>query len=175
MRGSGTAWALLGGIGWLVPLVEVSIAVGLVVSRTRRAAVATAVAMHASIVVLLVATGENSVVWPWNVALGVLTVVLFRGTAERGAQLTRGDRTVRHRAIVVAAGVMPILSLAGLWDAYLSGALYSGNTIQAVVLVSPETMRQLPPVVTTPGSSHCPLRRHQSVVVHRVERALLPR
>src|SRR5262249_58729556 len=91
---------------------------------------------------------ENSVVWPWNVALATATVVLFRDASWNGAKLLRGDRTLRHRALVVLVGVMPMLSFVGLWDAFLSSALYSGNTIAAVVLLSPPTARELPPIVT---------------------------
>jgi hypothetical protein len=137
----------LGGLGWLIPLVELAIATGLLVPRLRRAAVVTAVATHATIVALLVATRENSVVWPWNVALALLVVLLFRDTTSTAAHIVRGDGTIRHRTLVIVAGVVPILSFAGLWDAYLAGALYSGNTIQAVVIVPPEIVSQLPAVV----------------------------
>src|SRR5262249_32449873 len=141
------AAGILGAVGWLVPLVELSIALGLGVPRLRRPAVALAVAAHTAIVAMLVVSRENSVVWPWNVALATATVVLFRDASWNGAKLLRGDRTLRHRARVVLAGVLPMLSFVGLWDAFLSSALYSGNTIAAVVLVSPETARQLPPIV----------------------------
>ncbi len=137
---------VLGGIGWLIPMVELAIAAGLLVPRLRRAAMVTAVATHATIVALLVSTHENSVVWPWNVALALLVVLLFHDRTPTAGHIVRGDGTIRHRALVIVAGVLPILSFAGLWDAYLAGALYSGNTLQAVVIVPPEIVSQLPAI-----------------------------
>ena len=39
---------------------------------------------------------------------------------------------------------MPAFSLVDLWDSYLSSALYSGNTDQAVIYVSPAVIARLP-------------------------------
>ena len=39
------------------------------------------------------------------------------------------------------------MSFVELWDSYLSAALYSGNTIQSIVLVRPDSMSRLPALI----------------------------
>lgn len=46
--------------------------------------------------------------------------------------------------VALLFGVLPAFGLAGLWDSYLSMALYSSNTEQAVVYVSPAVIERLP-------------------------------
>ena len=130
-------------VGWIVPVTEVGIAIGLALRRSRGVAVVAAVTMHAFTTAVLIATNENSVVWPWNVAMAGLVVALFGRITPDEAIL----RPVRFGpAIVVAAMVsfLPALSFVGVWDAYLSAALYTGNTIQAVVVVPPEAVERFP-------------------------------
>jgi uncharacterized membrane protein YphA (DoxX/SURF4 family) len=120
-----------------IPLGEIGIGVALMFERTRRAAVIAAIALHTSIVLMLIASHENSVVWPWNIALAVLVLILFRGTVQGRM----------NWAVVGVAGVLPALSFFGCWDPYLSGALYSGNTAQAVVIVPSDVVPNLPVVI----------------------------
>jgi hypothetical protein len=42
---------------------------------------------------------------------------------------------------------MPAWSFLGLWDSYLSAALYSGNTDQAVIYLSPSAIDRLPAAI----------------------------
>jgi len=129
----------------LIPLGEIAIAVALMLARTRRVAVIAAVALHATILIALVASHENSVVWPWNIVMAGVVVVLFR--MDSGQQTADSGMRSMQWAVVAVAGVLPILNLFNCWDAYLSGALYSGNTEQAVVIVSPAVVAHLPEVI----------------------------
>jgi Methylamine utilisation protein MauE len=134
---------LLNHIGWMVPVVELAIAIGLWSVRARRVAVIGAVATHAVILVLLVSSGENSVVWPWNVASAFIVIVLFWSSRERIAL----DGGWLVRALTATVWILPLLSLFGWWDAYLSFALYAGNTMQAVVIIPPENVPRLPDII----------------------------
>jgi uncharacterized membrane protein YphA (DoxX/SURF4 family) len=129
-----------------VPIVECTIAIGLLTPRFRRAAAWTAVAVHAFILVLLVASSENSVVWPWNVCMALLVVTLF-GASRVASRSILLQPSAGHACAVVLFGLMPALSFVGLWDAYLSSALYSGNTQQAMIYVMPGVVEHLPPVI----------------------------
>jgi len=103
--------------------------------------------MHALVMIALIAAGENRVVWPWNAATAALVLTLFWRTDVDAVTILRGDLTPRHVVVTVAVGVLPLLSFCGWWDAYLSAALYGGNTIQTVVIVTPDTVTSLPPLV----------------------------
>jgi uncharacterized membrane protein YphA (DoxX/SURF4 family) len=127
-----------------VPLIELGIGCALFVPRARRAGVVAACAMHATILLSLVVSGENAAVWPWNVAMPLFDIVLFWNATRvpwRVGTLLRFRPAI---AVVLFAGVMPAFSFLGLWDAYASAALYSGNTAQAVVLVDPSKLETLP-------------------------------
>lgn len=129
--------------GWIVPLAEIAVAIGLCIVPLRRPAIVAAVATHAVIFGLLVSSGENRVVWPWNIASALLAIVLFWPDRKRIAV----PRDMPARVFVSAVWVLPVLNFFGAWDAYLSFALYAGNTMQAVVLVPPESIAGLPEVI----------------------------
>jgi hypothetical protein len=141
------ALSFVSGLGWVVPVAELAFAAGLLSRRFRGAAVVGAVAMHATIMIALVAAGENSVVWPWNAAMAALVLVLFWKTEVGAVTILRGDFTPRHVVVTVAVGALPVLSFFGWWDPYLCAALYAGNTIQTVVVVTADTVPSLRPLI----------------------------
>jgi hypothetical protein len=118
-----------------------------VLLRYRQAAVVAAVATHACILVLLVVARENTVVWPWNIAMACFVVILFwrdRDTTARDVLVPRG---AFHGLVLILFGALPALSFIDRWDSYLSSALYAGNTDQAVIYVSPEVIARLPAAI----------------------------
>lgn len=136
------------GVG--VASVETFVGCGLLIRRTRNLCVGLALAMHATLLVLLIAKGLNSVVWPWNAALMLAVPSLFWRSDASARQAFAGWRagSARVRAalsVVVLCAVLPALSFRGWWDMYLSGALYSGNTAVAVVRVGKRVYEGLPP------------------------------
>ena len=134
--------------GWIVvPVMEIAVAVGLLVPRLRNAAVVGAIATHVVVLGLLGPLGHatNVVVWPWNAALGALSALLFWNAADaRGLEVLVPRRLGAHAAALVLFGLLPALSFAGRWDAYLSGALYSGNVQAAALSVSDAVAARLP-------------------------------
>jgi hypothetical protein len=142
---AGLQRVLLGG-GLVVPLTEIAVAIGLLVPSVRLAAVVGAIATHVAVLALLgpFAHGTNTVVWPWNLAMAALVVLLFwtREPAATSVRLPR--RAGVHAAAVVLVGGLPALSFSGHWDAYLSGALYSGNLKAGALAVSDGVVGHLP-------------------------------
>jgi hypothetical protein len=133
--------------GWLVvPAMEIAVAVGLLVPRLRNAAVLGAVATHVAILCLLgpFAHGTNAVVWPWNAAMAGLVALLFWDSRHPGGHLLVPGRVGVHAAALALFGVLPVLSFSGHWDAYLSGALYSGNLKAGALAVSDGVAGRLP-------------------------------
>ncbi len=130
--------------GLIIPLLEICIALGLLTRRFRNASVILAIATHAVILGLLIPTGENTVVWPWNIAMGFFVLILFwknkESTARRIVVPTRGF----HAVVLILFGILPPLSLIGLWDSYLSSALYSGNNYRGVIYLNRPVMDRLP-------------------------------
>jgi len=128
----------------IIPLSEIAIAAGLASRRFRRPAAILAVATHAVILAILVRSGENTVVWPWNVAMIGFVVILFWREDQSRARDIFAITDAFRVLVLVLFGFLPALSFFGLWDSYLSMALYSGNTDQAVIYVTPEVIARLP-------------------------------
>jgi len=141
MRGLMTAASLA------IPLVEVAIAVGLATRRYRPIAVALAIATHLFVLLLLISSGENAVVWPWNVAMVLFVVVLFWRDKETSPRRIILGRNGFHAFVFLLFALMPALSFFDLWDSYLSAALYSGNTNQAVIYLSPAAIDRMPAAI----------------------------
>lgn len=150
------ATALPGGLqpillrGWfVVPVTEIAVALGLLVPGLRKAAVVAAVATHLVVLGLLgpLAHVTNAVVWPWNAAMALLAVLLFWRHDRGASQVLVPRRPGAHAAALVLFGVLPALNFTGHWDAYLSGALYSGNVKAAALAVTDTVAARLPDAV----------------------------
>jgi hypothetical protein len=128
----------------LIPLVEILVAFGLLTRRFRNGAVLLATATHLAILTLLVLTGENTVVWPWNIAMLLFVWILFWQDKEATARRIVAGKRAFHLLVLILFGVLPSLSLVGFWDSYLSSSIYSGNTYQAAIYLSPAVLARLP-------------------------------
>ena len=127
-----------------IPLLEILIGVGLLIAKFRRASVLLAIATHLFVLILLVISGENIVVWPWNIAMSLFVVILFWRDETTGPRQILMVKKGFPTLVLLLFGIMPAFSLLDRWDSYLSAALYSGNTTQAVIYVSPAVMARLP-------------------------------
>jgi hypothetical protein len=134
------------GAGLVVPVTEIAVAIGLVVPHLRRAAVVGAVTTHLAVLGLLgpFAHAINAVVWPWNLAMASLAPLLFWTREPTAASVLLPRRAGVHAAAVAFFGVLPVLSFSGHWDAYLSGALYSGNLKAGALALSDTVVARLP-------------------------------
>ena len=133
-------------LAFVIPLAEISLGAGLLTRRFRNAAVVLACLMHAFVLMLFVPVRNNVVIWPWNVAMAALVVCLFwRDRSFSFRKVLCGGRLLPHKLALLLFGVMPLFGLFGLWDSYLSAALYSGNTHHAAVYVSDSLRERLPP------------------------------
>jgi hypothetical protein len=132
---------------FIIPLLEIAIGIGLLIPAVRNAAVILATVTHVFILIMLVLSGENTVVWPWNVAMILFAWILFWRDSKTG---TGQIVTLKHRfqaVVLLLFGVLPAFSLVGLWDSYLSLALFSGNTQQAVIYLDNPVIDQIPAAI----------------------------
>jgi hypothetical protein len=110
---------LLPYLAFTPPAIEAGIGI-LLLTRFRSVAVVLALAMHAFILLCIGPLGQdwNAVVWPWNLAMMALVVVLFWQAGD-----ATFERILVPRAPYQAAAlllfffwVMPLFSFLGLWD-----------------------------------------------------------
>ena len=133
----------------VVPFVEVSIGLCLLSRRFRKIGIVNGIIMHIFILYSFGPLGLNwnSVVWPWNVAMIVFLLLLFRNTDATFGDIVWRNRFVYQKAILILLGVLPALSFVGWWPSDLSLCLYTADLTEAQVLVSEQVKQQLPPAV----------------------------
>jgi len=143
--------AVLNLLRWAVataPFVELGIGAALWVPRLRWAAIGAAAVVHLTALLFLGPLGYNYdvVVWPWNLAMLGLVVVLF-GLAPP-ARLTRTFVALRSSRVawpaLAAFSLLPVLSYFGWWDSYFSFTLYAGNQAKADIFVTQAFRDRLP-------------------------------
>ncbi len=140
---------------YLMPTVELVLAALLLIPRTRRVGIVLAAAMHAGILVLIGPLGlnYNSVVWPWNVTMVALVVVLFRpahpghtddvAPEARASPLAMGARI----STVVLGGILPIGGVLGFLDRYYTWGMYGGSPTIMAVWFNADVESRLPPAL----------------------------
>jgi hypothetical protein len=75
--------------------------------------------------------------------MATLAALLFWNDRQPARHVVVPRRLGAHVVALVLFGILPALSFAGHWDAYLSGALYSGNIKAGAVAVGDEVVTRL--------------------------------
>lgn len=127
-----------------VPLVETSMAILLLIPKTRQLGWLMAVGVHAFLLIALGPLGHsyNQAIWPWNLSLIALATVVYFNNREPLMKTAIG--TVQGKIALAVAGIAPALNFAGYWDEYLSASLYSGRAQTAFVVLSQSGRAQAP-------------------------------
>jgi len=131
-------------LGVFIPLTEICAGLMLLTRRWRPAGVVLALTTHAVVLLLFVPARRNNVIWPWNVATAAFVLILFQGGADGARDFLPRRLFSLQTAALVLFGLMPFLSLFGLWGQYLSSALYSGNVARAEFTLSERVGGRLP-------------------------------
>ena len=115
--------------GYLVPIIEVFIAVALTIPKLRTLGVLLVVSVHTFILVYLSPLGvdDNSIVYPWNIAMILLTALLFYKQKNDAASIIQGSIQMKLLSVllIVLVLILPLLNFINKWDSYLSFSLYS--------------------------------------------------
>ncbi len=112
----------------IVPIIEFTMGLLLLISRTRKIGIITGIIMHVFILLSLGPTGHhwNIVVWPWNVSL-ILFLSLYYSPKEYVNISEEIQLLKKNYLVLILFGFMPVLNFIGYWDDALSGTLYSGT------------------------------------------------
>jgi len=138
----------LGSINYLfviVPILEFSIGLFLLIYKTRKIGIIMGLLMHLFILLSLGPTGHNwnIIVLPWNLSL-ILLLIQFHSQKER-IKITEGIKSFRlNYIILILFGLMPALNFIGYWDNTLSGSMYSGTHSNVVFYFDTNSEPELP-------------------------------
>lgn len=138
---------LLMRLGKTVPYIEIALGVGLLIKQTRYITLPLIVIMHIFILLLLGPFGSsyNSVVWPWNITMIILNLLLFaKVERERFFDIAFLFKGSAFYIVVTLMFIFPFFSFQNKYDSYLSSSLYSGNTSNCAIVLSDSAYKKLP-------------------------------
>lgn len=124
-------------IGYLTAAVETLIGVGLLFSKTRKVAVITGILMHGFILLMIGPWGEdwNSVVYPWNLVMMGLLVILFWQKPKENEHwfLFKNQKQSMEWLMIGILGIFPIFNLFMQTPETISMTMYNGVTSEVGV------------------------------------------
>ncbi len=133
--------------GIFVPFIEMGIGIGLLTRKFRTIAIYLAIAMCIFVLWTIGPFGHNwnSVVWPWNITMAILVIILFAKTKTVPLlQILWVRNYAFHKIILVVFGLLPLFYFFNIWDSYLSWSLYSGTPNEAAIYMSDRVKYRLP-------------------------------
>ncbi len=133
--------------GNIVPYFELSMGVFLLIKPIRFIAVPLIIIMHLFILFLLGPTGKdyNFVVWPWNIIMIVLVLLLFANVkTERFFDISILFKGISFYIVITLMLIFPFFSLKNQYDSYLSSSLYSSNLHDCQLILSDKAYDNLP-------------------------------
>jgi hypothetical protein len=125
--------------GYIIPAIEIAIAIGFIVPKWRNIALILSILTHLFIILYLspVGTGRNYIVLPWNLAMILLDVTVFYKNQHRW-EINFPTTQWLFYGYAFFLGVMPIFNFVGYWDDYASFSLYSQKNKIFYIAISDE-------------------------------------
>ena len=133
--------------GYFIPLIELVIAITFIFPKTRKVAIGLMLCTHLFILVFLISIHSNTILYPWNVAMVVFSLILFYKN-QLPLNLWKSLPTiarVMNVKVVLFFLVLPSFSLVGKWDNYLSFKLFSGKTHLFYIHVDEANLKHVNP------------------------------
>lgn len=144
---SARQFSLILKFGKLVPYFELLLGLGLLIKPTRYIVLPLVIIMHLILLLLLGPLGNdyNSVVWPWNLTMIALNLLLFANVErERFFDVAILFKGASFYVVMTLMFIFPIFSFQNKYDSYLSSSLYSGNTHNCTIILSNKAYDKLP-------------------------------
>jgi hypothetical protein len=133
-------------LGYIIPLIEIFIAICLASKKLRNFGVLLAIFTHIFILIYVSPIGINTnyIIYPWNVALILLVIALFyKEKTDFGfLDMTNVKTTFVSYFYILLVGLLPILNFWNRWDDYLSFSLYSEKRNLFYIAISDKYMRE---------------------------------
>jgi len=116
--------------GYVIPILEISIGAALLTIKFRKIGIYAAFVTHVVILFYFspIVQNQNSVIYPWNIAMIGFVFLLFWGLKENILiSILKMRSSVLMTLMIFMVWVFPIINLFGYWDHYLSFSLYSNK------------------------------------------------
>lgn len=115
-------------LGYVVPLLEMLLGIGLLLKKSRKIAIYFLLIMHILILLFIGPLGScyNIIIWPWNLAM-IVFLLIFLKQNIKSFDITSLILKRQNLFVLVVWIVFPILNFWGYWDYYFSSSLYSAR------------------------------------------------
>lgn len=132
-------------LGYLIPTIEIMIALMLVFPKTRIIGIIGATISHVFILIYLIKIDYNSIVYPWNIAMIFFVFISFFRNPNSLNVWRNNNWQVKflNSSAILFFILMPSLCLFNLWDNYLSFKLYSGKTNSYYISIADDEVNKL--------------------------------
>jgi len=134
-------------LGRDIPYLEVLIGIGLLFKPARYLAIPLVITMHVLVLILLGPFGNNynQVIWPWNIIMILLNVLLFANVKrDTFFDMSLLFKYIYFYIVLILMLILPFFSFNNKYDSYLSSSLYSGNTNGCVLVLTDKAYKKLP-------------------------------
>ena len=144
-------FADIGNWAYVSAFFEALIGIGLIFKKSRKLSVIGGLGMHVFILAMIGPWGEdwNSVVYPWNIVMMALLLLLFWRKPEEKQPFTlfQLPQTSTHWLVLVLFGVLPAFNLFAKFPETISMTMYNGATSElSIFFDEPETPDCIPDV-----------------------------
>jgi hypothetical protein len=134
-------------IVYLIPFLEILIAILFIFNKTKKYGACLAVINHAFIILWLSFSSINNiVVIPWNLFLIYAIINLFYLNSEHAIiefKSLKKKSTLGYKSLGIVLFLLPLLSYFGMLDKHLGFHLYSGNKEYAIIAIEENSALKL--------------------------------
>lgn len=134
-------------VGYAIPIIELLTGFALLTRKFRKIGVYSAFAIHIFILLYLslVVLNQNTIIYPWNVAMIFFVYILFLKGGEDDFRMAINE--LRSNIFLVApiflVWVLPFLNFFGYWDDYLSFSLYSNRPSRFYIAIQQKEIKMI--------------------------------
>ncbi|MFN8608366.1 MAG: hypothetical protein U0931_12590 [Vulcanimicrobiota bacterium] len=150
LKSIGEGWRpLFRWLGYLAPFAEAALAIGLLFPQTRWPSMLAALLMHAFILLSFSSLGRSThrTIWPWNITMGISTVVLFAVGAGGPGDILWGEGAPLHLVVLLLFFCLPVLGLFNKIENIFSHGYMTGRHTLGYLRLTPAFRAKLPPEI----------------------------
>jgi hypothetical protein len=132
--------------GYVIPIIEIAIAIALWTHCFRNKAVVLAISSHIFILLFLSPLGinANTIVYPWNLAMIVFMILLFwNDQSDFRFWPAKVYERICIIGLAILTWILPATNFFGFWDNYLSFSLYSDKASAFYIAVEEKEISKI--------------------------------
>jgi hypothetical protein len=167
---------LITNAGFILPILEMFFAVGIIIKKTRKTTLYLLLIMHFFLLIVIGPLGlkVNIIVWPWNAVMIFYILYLLFNKNYQTIQYKQLN-TKYDVSVLTVWCLFPVLNFVGYWDNFLSFSLYSGKIPNMEICVQQNLPKEIEPYFKLqPNPTICNGATGVNIQVWGMEEILVP-